>query len=499
MADAIAHQELVERTVAPRQRRPRRVTVVPVPEVVVAPEIEAVQGGRFSPLTHSGDEEDVARIAAAPPVTTTLPRARIPRDAAVRALTQRIRNIVRLAGGRGPVDRQKILRQISRATFQLRGQTARRLYSWQRGQTAQQPADTVPVVRPPAVTPAAGRRPRRRGRRQQRRPAQPQVSSEVAVPEQPVARAAPHRRRWVWRRRQADTPVDPVEPVETAPPSDTEQFDDVDDLMDIAVTSGAEAVPMMCDEEVAPTPEGSPDRVETESVRSPHRIGSPMSPYIAALQQHFLENDDTLTDELEEEVPVHRVCVVTRRGHSDEREPEDQDEQGDPEVGGSPRSVDTDATVLHLQTQMAEMARAMAAMTAQLTALGAMPQVTGVAATSTSREQPVVPPATVDPVGVDRVQRVVPAPPTVLPYTTSVQSQPAQMSAGQIQDLIAQKVEQAISSRKTGESVSRGRPYPVEYEQEPYPLVSSLLGSEFLTGLGTRGSMWLSTEPYVAI
>ncbi|PKU84567.1 hypothetical protein MA16_Dca017954 [Dendrobium catenatum] len=119
MADAVIHDELVQRQrrVAPRQRRPRLVVVAPAPEVMVAPELEVVQGGRFSPLTHSGDEEDVACIAATPPVATTLPRARLPRDTGVRALTQRIRNIVRLDRGRGPVSREGLLRQIARATF----------------------------------------------------------------------------------------------------------------------------------------------------------------------------------------------------------------------------------------------------------------------------------------------------------------------------------------------------------------------------------------------
>ncbi|PKU84318.1 hypothetical protein MA16_Dca002831 [Dendrobium catenatum] len=122
MANAIVHDELVQRQrrVAPKQRRPHLVVVAPAPKVMVAPELKAVQGGRFSPLTHSGDEEDVARIAAAPPVVTTLPRARVPRDAGVRALTQRIQNIVRLARGRGPVSREVLLHQISRTTFQLR-------------------------------------------------------------------------------------------------------------------------------------------------------------------------------------------------------------------------------------------------------------------------------------------------------------------------------------------------------------------------------------------
>ncbi|PKU71738.1 hypothetical protein MA16_Dca027254 [Dendrobium catenatum] len=35
--------------------------------------------------------------------------------------------------------------------------------------------------------------------------------------------------------------------------------------------------------------------------------------------------------------------------------------------------------------------------------------------------------------------------------------------------MIAQRVDQAIASRKSGDSVSRGHPYPVAYEREPYP------------------------------
>ncbi|PKU61725.1 hypothetical protein MA16_Dca023191 [Dendrobium catenatum] len=226
MADAIVHDELVQRQrrVAPGQRRPHPVVVAPTPEVMVAPELEAVQRGRFSPLTHSGDEVDVSRIAAAPPVVTTLPRARVPRDAGVRALTQRIRNIVCLARSRGPVSREGLLRQISRATFQLRRQTARRLYSWQRGQTPQQPAQTVPAVRPPAVAPVVGRRPRCRGRRKQQEHSLPQVSSVVVAPEQPVTRVEPRRSRRVWRRRQADTLAEPLQLVGMVRPVETVQL-----------------------------------------------------------------------------------------------------------------------------------------------------------------------------------------------------------------------------------------------------------------------------------
>ncbi|KAL0907126.1 hypothetical protein M5K25_025670 [Dendrobium thyrsiflorum] len=152
------------------------------------------------------------------------------------------------------------------------------------------------------------------------------------------------------------------------------------------------------------------------------------------------------------------------------------EEQGEADVpstsaqGGPPRSVDTDATVLQLQAQMAEMARAMATMTAQLTALGVAPQVMEVGTPTTSTDEPVVPPVVVpDPVRVDRVQRTVPAVLPAVTFSTPVQTQSVQMSPGQIQDMITQKVEQAISSRKSGDSVSRGRPYPIEYERESYP------------------------------
>ncbi|PKU63137.1 hypothetical protein MA16_Dca019673 [Dendrobium catenatum] len=110
MAEAVAHQELVQRTVDPRQQRPRPVVVVLSPEVIVAPEIEAVKGGCFSQLTHSGDEEDVSSITVAPPVATTLPQVRVPRDAGVQALTQRIRHFVHLDRLMGPVSQDKILR-----------------------------------------------------------------------------------------------------------------------------------------------------------------------------------------------------------------------------------------------------------------------------------------------------------------------------------------------------------------------------------------------------
>ncbi|XP_028548875.1 uncharacterized protein KIAA0754-like [Dendrobium catenatum] len=375
------HLATSERTVAPRQRRPRPVTAVPTPEVIVTLEVEAIQGGCFSPLIQSRDEEDVTRITAAPPVTTTLPQARVPRDASVRALSQRIRNIVRLARSRGP----------------LRRQTARRLYSWQRGQTPQQSVQTVPVVRLPAVAPVVGRNPRCRGRRQQQESTRP----------------------------QADTPVDPVPAVETEQLSEAEQLPEAEQpdeaayQMEVVVPFGSEAVSMVYNDGSVPTPDRSPVRIKTELAPSTHRITSPMSPYIEAMRQAFLDDDDDTLVDSDEEVPVHRVCVVTRRGHSDEREPEDQDEQGDPEVGGSPRSVDTYAMVLNLQAQMAEMARAMTAMTAQLTALGEMPQVAGVAAASISRDHPVVPPVTLDPLRVDRVKRVVPAAPSV------IQSQPS--------------------------------------------------------------------------
>ncbi|PKU67525.1 hypothetical protein MA16_Dca016249 [Dendrobium catenatum] len=123
--------------------------------------------------------------------------------------------------------------------------------------------------------------------------------------------------------------------------------------MDIAVSPGFEAIPMTCDEDAVVTPVGSPDRVETSLAPSTHRITSPMSPYIEALRQIF-SKDDSFEDESDEDIPVHQVCETTRQGHSDhQREPEDQNEREDAEAGGSPRSEATDATILHLQTQMA--------------------------------------------------------------------------------------------------------------------------------------------------
>ncbi|PKU61275.1 hypothetical protein MA16_Dca028716 [Dendrobium catenatum] len=60
--------------------------------------------------------------------------------------------------------------------------------------------------------------------------------------------------------------------------------------------------------------------------------------------------------------------------------------------------------------------------------------------------------------------------PPAVPLSVPVQSQSVQLSPVQIQDMIAQRVDQAIASRKSGDSVSRGRPYPVEYDREPYPI-----------------------------
>ncbi|KAL0907437.1 hypothetical protein M5K25_021849 [Dendrobium thyrsiflorum] len=62
MVVSVAQQEPAQWQVVPSQREPCRPTVVHTPDVVVAPEIDAVQGGRFSPLVHSGDEEDAGRI-----------------------------------------------------------------------------------------------------------------------------------------------------------------------------------------------------------------------------------------------------------------------------------------------------------------------------------------------------------------------------------------------------------------------------------------------------
>ncbi|KAL0908377.1 hypothetical protein M5K25_022868 [Dendrobium thyrsiflorum] len=474
MAVSLAHQEPGQQRVAPPQREPRLPLDTPTLEIVVAPEIEAVQGGRFSPLTHSCDEEDVARIAAAPPVTTTLRRARVPRDGAARTLTQRIRSIIRLARRRGPVSRERLLQQISQVHTPSQRQLSRQRHQWRRGQPPRQQTTTPTPAGPQSGAPTVGRRPRRRGRRQQLEPARPRLSSVVVAPP-PIETVVESRRsRWVWRRRQADPPAEVVQPVGQSNAVAPQQSEAVlmleDGLTDV--------------DEVSP-PGSLAVRAEPAPAFSPFRASSSMGPYIEALRQNFSDRDfldegsedDLLGDGLDEDIPVHRVCVVTRRGHSGEqREFEDDDEeQGDTEIGGSPRSVDTDATVLQLQAQMAEMAKAMATMTAQLTALGAVPQAAGVGTPATSRDEAVVPPVLAPgPVGVDRVQRTVPVAPTTVTHSLPVQSQPAQsqlvqMTASQIQDLIAQKVEQAISSRKSGEAVSRGRPYPVEYEQEPYP------------------------------
>ncbi|KAL0924045.1 hypothetical protein M5K25_004849 [Dendrobium thyrsiflorum] len=340
MVVSVAQQEPVQRRVVPSQWEPRRPTVIHTTDVVVAPEIDAVQGGRFSPLVHSGDEEDAGRIAAAPPVTTTLPRARVPRDGAARALTQRIRSIVRSARGRG------------------------RSYQWRRGQPPRQSTRPVATARPLSDAPSVGRRPRRHGRRPPSEPVRSQLGSVVVVPPPQLdAPSTSRRSRWVWRRRHVDQPVETEQTVRTVRRVDT------------VVPSVAAAVPMICDraaDDVEFVPSVSPPvRVESAGVSDQHGASSPMGPHIDALCQTFSE-DDWLGEESEEDVPVHRVCVVTRRGTSDEHRDMDDDmeEQGEADVpstsaqGGPPRSVDTDATVLQLQAQMAEMARAMATMTA---------------------------------------------------------------------------------------------------------------------------------------
>ncbi|KAL0915325.1 hypothetical protein M5K25_015737 [Dendrobium thyrsiflorum] len=461
MIVSVAQQEPVQRRVVPSQREPRRPTVVRTPDVVVAPEIDAVQGGRFSPLVHSGDEEDAGRIAAAPPVTTTLPRARVPRDGAARALTQRIRSIVRSARGRGRVSEERLLREISQVHFQLQRQSVRQSYQWRRGQPPRQSTRPVVTARPLTDAPSVGRRPRRHGRRPPLELVRSQLGSVVVVPPpQSDAPSTSRRSRWVWRRRQVDQPVE------------TEQTAGTVRRVDTVVPSVAAAVPMICDraaDDVEFVPSVSPPvRVESAGVSDQHGASSPMGPHIDALCQTFSE-DDWLGEESEEDVPVHRVCVVTRRGTSDEHRDidDDMEEQGEADVpstsaqGGPPRSVDTDATVLQLQAQMAEMARAMATMTAQLTALGVAPQVMEVGTPTTSRDEPVVPPVVVpDPVRVDRVQRTVPAVPPTVTFSTPVQTQSVQMSPGQIQDMITQKVEQAISSRKPQRQEFSGAPPP---------------------------------------
>ncbi|KAL0921607.1 hypothetical protein M5K25_008696 [Dendrobium thyrsiflorum] len=470
MVVSVAQQEPVQRRVVPSQREPRRPTVVHTPDVVVAPEIDAVQGGRFSPLVHSGDEEDAGRIAAAPPVTTTLPRARVPRDGAARALTQRIRSIVRSARGRGRVSEERLLREISQVHFQLQRQSVRQSYQWRRGQPPRQSTRPVVTVRPPTDAPSVGRRPRRHGRRPPSEPVRSQLGSVIVVPPpQSDVPSTSRRSRWVWRRRQVDQPVETEQTVGTVRRVDT------------VIPSVAAAVPMICDraaDDVEFVPSVSPPvRVESAGVSDQHGASSPMGPHIDALCQTFSE-DDWLGEESEEDVPVHRVCVVTRRGTSDEHRDieDDMEEQGEADVpstsaqGGPPRSVDTDATVLQLQAQMAEMARAMATMTAQLTALGVAPQVMEVGTPTTSRDEPVVPPVVVpDPVRVERVQRTVPAVPPTVTFSTPVQTQSVQMSPGQIQDMITQKDSIPSAVPPKVESQPLRRPQRQEFSGAPPP------------------------------
>ncbi|KAL0907468.1 hypothetical protein M5K25_021882 [Dendrobium thyrsiflorum] len=238
---------------------------------------------------------------------------------------------------------------------------------------------------------------------------------------------------------------------------------------------------MICDraaDDVEFVPSVSPPvRVESAGVSDQHGASSPMGPHIDALCQTFSE-DDWLGEESEEDVPVHRVCVVTRRGTSDEHRDidDDMEEQGEADVpstsaqGGPPRSVDTDATVLQLQAQMAEMARAMATMTAQLTALGVAPQVMEVGTPTTSRDEPVVPPVVVpDPVRVERVQRTVPAVPPTVTFSTPVQTQSVQMSPGQIQDMITQKDSIPSAVPPKVESQPLRRPQRQEFSGAPPP------------------------------
>ncbi|KAL0921018.1 hypothetical protein M5K25_008043 [Dendrobium thyrsiflorum] len=469
MIVSVAQQEPVQRRVVPSQREPRRPTVVRTPDVVVAPEIDAVQGGRFSPLVHSGDEEDAGRIAAAPPVTTTLPRARVPRDGAARALTQRIRSIVRSARGRGRVSEERLLREISQVHLQLQRQSVRQSYQWRRGQPPRQSTRPVVTAKPLTDAPSVGRRPRRHGRRPPSEPVRSQLGSVVVVPPpQSDVPSTSRRSRWVWRRRQVDQPVEIEQTVGTVRRVDT------------VVPSVAAAVPMICDraadDEFVPSV-SPPVRVESAGVSDQQGVSSPMGPHIDALCQTFSE-DDWLGEESEEDVPVHRVCVVTRRGMSDEHRDidDDMEEQGEADVpstsaqGGPPRSVDTDATVLQLQSQMAEMARAMATMTAQLTALGVAPQVMEVGTPTTSRDEPVVPPVVVpDPVRVDRVQRTVPAVPPTVTFSTPVQTQSVQMSPGQIQDMITQKDSIPSAVPPKVESQPLRRPQRQEFSGAPPP------------------------------
>ncbi|KAL0924027.1 hypothetical protein M5K25_004829 [Dendrobium thyrsiflorum] len=185
---------------------------------------------------------------------------------------------------------------------------------------------------------------------------------------------------------------------------------------------------------------GPPVRVESAGVSDQHGASSPMGLHIDAFCQTFSEDDWLGEEDMDD----------------------DMEEQGEADVpstsaqGGPPRSVDTDAIVLQLQAQMAEMARAMATMTAQLTALGVAPQVMEVGTPTTSRDEPVVPPVVVpDPVRVDRVQRTVPAVPPTVTFSTPVQAQ-----SDSIPSAVPPKVESQPLRRPQRQEFSGAPPPP---------------------------------------
>ncbi|XP_028548433.1 uncharacterized protein LOC110108155, partial [Dendrobium catenatum] len=303
MADSLAQQEPIQQRMVPLQREPHRRTDTPVTDVVLAPEIDVVQGGCFSPQVHSGDEEDAAHITAAPPVPTTLPRARVPRDTVTRTLTQRIRSIIRSARGRGRVSEERLLHQISQVHSQLQRQLVRQSYRWQRRQPPRQQTIVFPTGRPQADVPTVGRRPRRHGRRPQLAPARPQLGSVVVSPStQSDVPSGSRRSRWVWRRRQVEQPIETEQTVGTIRRVDT-----------VPLVSA----PVQMSRDTVDVEGSTPARVRPVVVPSPLRISSSLGPYIDAL--HQTSDDDLLEGESDEDIPVHRVCVVMKRGTSDEQ------------------------------------------------------------------------------------------------------------------------------------------------------------------------------------
>ncbi|KAH0461615.1 hypothetical protein IEQ34_009190 [Dendrobium chrysotoxum] len=391
--------------VVPEKWEPQLVLVTPTPEVIVAPEIEVVQGGYFSPLTHSGDEQDVDRIAVAPPIVPTLPQARVPRDDTARALARRIRSITRLArdfklsiDGEEMIDLSAgIRRNVPLVEITLGSGVDSPIYEME------------PEIGSSSSTPAVSKVSKNKMKNYLRRVKKKVIKARKTA----EAKALKHVKSEANQKFVAPS-MNPFPGGNRFHPSPVTQRREVVEtrarssihLLDYYMTRINQA---KTEQTPAPGPrppvEGydpstllddvsSPVLVETVPAHSPHRISPLMGSYVKALGQTFSEDD--ILYESGGDILVHRVCVVTRRGLSDEQE--------EPEVGGSPRLVDIKSIVLNLQTQMAEISRAMAAMTAQLTALGPLPQVAGVGTPTTSRDEPVEPPVVApDLIGVDRV------------------------------------------------------------------------------------------------